>query len=175
MKIDLYIDFDGVILDTIDVASDIYFGDREHDGYPPRSFYEKLDWDKLLNKCHEINNSITNIKKLINSNLFNVKILTHVVCNNEKCAKTKYLESRLRDIEIITVDKNMNKSDAVDARGAVLVDDYSGNLDLWKKSLGIPIKFTNKDKDYEYIKINSLDKLIDIFPKLRFLVIEKSC
>lgn len=43
MKLDLYIDFDGVILNTIDVAGDIYFKGIKHDGYPPRSFYENLD------------------------------------------------------------------------------------------------------------------------------------
>ena len=175
MKIDLYIDFDGVILNTIDVASDIYFGNKEHIGYPPRSFYKDVDWYKLIDMCSEINNSINNIDKLIKSNLFNVKILTHVVCDEEIVAKKKYLNNIFPDLEIITVARDVNKCDVVNARGSILVDDFSDNLDLWSKSFGIPVKFSLKNKNYNYITVSSLDKLIELFPKLELLVREKTC
>ncbi|MEE3343833.1 MAG: hypothetical protein VZS44_07075 [Bacilli bacterium] len=175
MKLNLYIDFDGVILDTMDVAADIYFGGKEHPSKPPNEFYLTLDWKNLISKCHEINNSITNIAKLIDSNLFNVKILTHYVCDNEKQAKLEYLNNIYPDLEIITVLRNINKNEAVNAKGAILVDDYSENLELWSKSSGIPVKFSNKNKKYDYITINSLDSLIDIFSKLEALVKEKTC
>ena len=170
MKIDLYIDFDGVILDTIDVASSIYFKNKKQIGYPPRSFYEKLDWNDLLDKCHEINKSINNITKLINSNLFNVRVLTHIVCENERIAKIKYLNEKIPGLEVVTVFKEYNKCDVVNAKKSILVDDYSENLELWQKAGGIPIKFSTKNKKYNYITINSLDHLIEIFPKLIALV-----
>ena len=90
-----------------------------------------------------------------------------------KEAKIKYLKDRFPDIEVVTVYKDRNKSDAVLARGAVLVDDFTDNLDLWNEALGVSVKFSNKDKEYNYIRIDSLDKLIDIFPKLETLVKEK--
>ena len=175
MKIDLYIDFDGVILDTIEVASNIYFSESNHDGYPPREFYENLDWSVFLAKCHEINNSIVNINKLMNSGLFNVRILTHYVCDNEKIEKIKYLKNKLSDIEVITVYKDNDKNDVVDAKGSILVDDYTGNLDLWNKAGGISIKFSTKNNKYNYMVIDNLGKLIDFYPKLMALVKEKSC
>ncbi len=173
MKTNLYIDFDGVILNTIDVACDIYYGSEEHTGYPPRSFYEKIDWNILLGMCNEINNSISNLSKIINSNLFNVRILTHVVCENERIAKINYLKNKFSNLEVITVSKDKNKCDVVDATGAILVDDYSKNLELWNKAGGIPIKFSNKNKKYDYITINSLDDLINLFPELLVLTKEK--
>ena len=170
MKINLYIDFDGVILDTMDVACNIYYKGKPHTGYPPRSYFKNLNWEELLNNCHEINNSINNIHKLINSNLFNVRILTHVVCENEKKAKIKYLNKKIPELEVVPVIIEHNKCDVVNAKNSILVDDYSKNLELWEKVGGIPIKFSNKNKKYSYITINSLDHLIDIFPELEALV-----
>ena len=175
MKLDLYIDFDGVILNTIDVSLDIYFKGKEREGYPPRDFYRNLDWDWLLSICHEINDSISNIAKLIDSNLFNVRILTHVVCENERQAKLKFLNSKFSDLEVIPVFIDDDKCDVVDAKGAILVDDYSGNLLLWDKAGGVAVKFSNKKKRYNYVTIDKLDSLIGIFPKLKSLVEEKAC
>ena len=175
MKIDLYIDFDGVILDTIDVASDIYFGNKEHIGYPPRSFYEDIDWYDLLDRCHEINDSISKLEIVINSNLYNVYILTHVVCDNEKEDKKKYLKNIFPNLDVITVFKDFNKCDVVECKGSVLVDDYLENLELWQKKGGIPIKFSDKNKEYDYLSISSLDSLIDLFSKIEALVEEKTC
>ena len=51
MKIDLYIDFDGVILDTIDIT----YRRLEEAGISPKdtsrivNFYKCLDWDGLFN------------------------------------------------------------------------------------------------------------------------------
>ncbi|MBR3161697.1 MAG: hypothetical protein IKF19_03095 [Bacilli bacterium] len=175
MKLNLYIDFDGVILNTIDVASDMYFGNKKHIGYPSRDFYESIDWEKLIDNCHEINNSLTNLSKIIKSNLYNVKILTHIVCNKEKEAKTKYLKRIFPDLEVITVFKDYNKCDVVDCKGAILVDDYTKNLDLWESNGGISIKFSHKKKKYNYITISNLNSLLDIFPKLKALSSKKTC
>lgn len=175
MKIDLYIDFDGVILNTIDVASDIYFGDREHVGYPPRSFYEDIDWNELLDKCQEINNSIIYLDKLIKSDLYHVAILTHVVCDDERKAKINFLKNKFPDLKVITVFKDYNKCDVVECKNSILVDDYLENLVLWQSKGGIAIKFSDKNKKYDFISISNLGSLIDIFPKLRALVKEKTC
>lgn len=107
--------------------------------------------------------------------MFNVRVLTHVVCDNEKKAKIRYLEKKIPGLEVITVFRDDKKCDAVEARGAILVDDYSENLRLWDDALGVAVKFSGRNKKNNYITINSLDKLIDIFPKLEALVKEKTC
>ena len=57
----LYIDFDGVILDSIKTTYEIM--DKEGiDKYNPveaRAFYEVLDWDRTLEQTPEINNSLS--------------------------------------------------------------------------------------------------------------------
>ena len=47
--------------------------------------------------------------------------------------------------------------------GAILVDDYSGNLKLWKEAGGIAVKFSKVKEESEYINITSLEELLEIF------------
>ena len=78
MKMKLYLDFDGVILDTINVTfrqiEQLNIVDEEK----KQEFYRNIDWNTLLKETSQINNSIENIKKIIDSNLYDVEILTHV-------------------------------------------------------------------------------------------------
>ncbi len=165
--IKLYIDFDGVILNTIDVT----YEDMSRKNITKKSdidkYYRNLDWDKLINKSKEINNSIENIKKIINSNLFDVNILTHIVSKNEDIAKRKYLKKKLGDINVITVDKTINKCDVVDPKNCILIDDYINNLDLWYDKGGIPIKFSDKGKNYQYISISNLSEVLTKYEKIK--------
>ena len=97
MRVDLYIDFDGVILDTMTDAYKEYEEYKRSDDISSREYFEKLDWNTLLQESDQINNSIDNIKMLIDSGLYNVSVLTHVVCEAEIVAKVKFLgEKRKR-------------------------------------------------------------------------------
>ena len=93
--IKLYLDFDGVILNTIDVT----YADLEKKNITDLDeideYYKNLDWFELIDNCEEINNSISNIKKIIKSNLYDVNILTHIKTKSEIKAKEKYLKSKI--------------------------------------------------------------------------------
>ena len=72
MKIKLYLDFDGVILDTIDVTYDMFKKSSYDDMY---DFYNTLDWDNVLKLSKPINDSINYIHDIVNSSLYDVNIL----------------------------------------------------------------------------------------------------
>lgn len=168
--IKLYLDFDGVILNTIDVTYEMIDKNNITSQGEKNKFYQNIDWFNLIDNCSEINNSISNIRNIIKSKLYDVTILTHIVGKNEAEAKRKYLHSKLKNIDIITVNIGTNKCDIVDCKNAILVDDYINNLDLWYKKGGIPIKFSDKGKKCKYMSIKSLDELIEKYDEIEKLL-----
>lgn len=158
----LYIDFDGVILDTINVTykmiENLGLGTEEE----VKDFYYNLDWDHLIEQTPEINDSINCIKKIIKSNLFDVKVLTHIISYNEGLGKIRYLKSKVPELEVILVPKEINKCDIVNPKDAILIDDFLGNLDLWHKNGGIAVKFSDRNKKSKYITITKLDQILDM-------------
>ncbi len=163
-KIRLYLDCDGVILDTINITynmmlkNNININDEEE----VKKFYENLDWDLLLKNPNIIlNDSINEIKKLIDSNLFDIKVLTHFISSKEIRAKLNFFKETL-PLEVIGVNKSQKKCDIVNAMGSILVDDYTPNLDSWYESGGISIKYSSNDKASNYLKIKNLQELIPL-------------
>ncbi len=160
--ISLYIDFDGVLVDTIKETykmmgeNDINLNDTDK----VIKFYKELDWDKLLLNTKEINNSFKNIKKLQNSFIYNPCILTTVNSLNEINAKVSFIRSKNKDINIICVPKGIDKCKMVNSKNAILVDDYGGNLEPWIESGGFGIKFSNEES-HKYITIYSLNELLN--------------
>lgn len=162
---ELYIDFDGVIMDTIPFLynalekSKININDED----AKRKFFAKYDFSKIINDDNILNDSITAIKKLKESNLFQLHILTHVNSLEEGTVKVQYIRRYFDDITIILTPKKIEKTDMVHAKDAILVDDYSGNLRIWKGKGGIPIRFNSELEVGEFKTINSLEQLIEIF------------
>ncbi|MBS7021544.1 MAG: hypothetical protein KH135_06870 [Firmicutes bacterium] len=159
----LYIDFDGVILDTIPL---IYqkIEQAELDVTNERemiSFYETLDWKPIIKNAEQIHDSISCIRKIIHSNLFDVSILTHVNSVKEVKAKVRFLNRVLPGITIISVPKPLHKTDMVNPKGAILIDDFTGNLIDWEKKGGISIKFSLTPKDRGFPVIQRLDSILD--------------
>ena len=70
----LYIDFDGIILDTMTKSYKEL--EKEHidikDQERVMDFFRNLDWKKLIEETEEINDSINEIKKICDSRKFNV-------------------------------------------------------------------------------------------------------
>lgn len=161
--INLYIDFDGVIVDTIETSyrmlKELKIDTKDYDKVG--KFYSELNWKEFLNSAKEINNSFENIKKLVDSNLFYVNILTHVTTLHEAEEKIKFLRKHLEDITIITVPKKISKTKMVSARDAILVDDYSKNLVEWEKEGGIGIRFNLELEGKGFYAIDRLDKIIE--------------
>lgn len=166
----LYLDFDGVIADTINVTykqiADLGIDLKDIDRVS--KFYRELDWFYLLNSVDQINDSIRYIKRLMKDDMYDVYILTTVNSLDEVRAKTEYIRSFGLKLPIISVPKGVNKCDMVNASGNILVDDYSGNLYPWERAGGIGIKFSLKPSD-EFLTISSLGEL-DCKPFMKRLI-----
>ena len=163
--IKLYLDCDGVILDTISMSyqklKELGITDEER----TREYFRNINWDELIEEAGEIDNATDKIKKLLESNLFDISILTHVNSDNEAFVKYTYFKDKIPEVEIIPVKKIIQKGDHVDPTGCILVDDYLPNLEYWEEKGGIPVKFSDSGKESKYITITDLLELIDIFDK----------
>jgi transcription antitermination factor NusG len=161
----LYIDFDGVILDTMTKS----YKELEKEGIDKKNqeqvmeFFRNIDWERLISETEQINDSINEIKKICASKKFNVYILTHVNSTNEMIEKIKYLHKALPQVTVVSVPKEIPKTEVVNPSAAILVDDYSGNIKEWQKKLGIGIKFVKELEGSDYPEITHLSEVIDMF------------
>ena len=157
----LYIDFDGVIIDTYK-----NFDLKSLKDYPKEKildFFANFPWDDILKEENIIKDAINNIQKIIDSEKFNVSILSHINFLGEGVKKVEFIRKYFKDITVILCPKEISKTKMVHTEGAILVDDYSANLREWRVEDGIPVKFSLKEENDEFIVINSLDKIIDLF------------
>lgn len=161
----LYIDFDGVILDTMTKSYEELKkrGIDKKDQEKVKEFFRDLDWKKLIEETKPINDSISEIKKICESKKFNVYILTHINSTNEMIEKIKYLHKWLPQVTIVSVPKEIPKTEVVNPSAAILIDDYSGNIKEWQKKLGIGIKFVKELEGSDYPEITHLSEVIDMF------------
>lgn len=160
--INLYIDFDGVIMNTIEVGyKKMDELGLERNSENCISFYGNLDWKKFLKECQEINNSIECIQKIIDSNLFNVNILSHINSLDEAIEKIKYIRKYFKDITFIPVPKKISKTKMVHTNGSILIDDYAGNLREWANEGGIGVRFSEKRNGKGFYAIDHLDQIIE--------------
>ncbi len=163
--INLYIDFDGVILDTITVTYELMKKegiDRENREEVIK-FFQNLDWKYILSVTPEINDSISCIQKLIDTKLFDISILTHVNSLHEAVEKVKFIRKYFKDITVIPVPKEISKTKMVQTEGSILVDDYAGNLREWESENGIAVRFSKKLNGKGFLVVDRLDQLIDMF------------
>ncbi len=162
----VYVDFDGVLLDTDSVI------DKEFDGNGERrEFVKNYDWFKLMRDDLIINNALD----YINNSKYEVSLLSKISSMCEGQAKIKYLRSKGVNIDINLVPTLINKCDVVNAYGNVLIDDKIVNLDSWSNSGGISIYFNKDSKDTDihgdintrYPMISDLSCLINGFDNLK--------
>lgn len=167
----LYLDCDGVILDTINKSYQMIKEQKIEGEKNIRKFYRELDWKQLIIDSGEINDSISKIIKL--SKNFDIEILTHINSDNEIKEKKEFFAKKLPGIKVITVPKNTNKCDIVNSKDNILVDDYIPNLEKWKEKGGIPVKFSDSGKECEFITITDLLELLEIDFNVKKKVKEK--
>lgn len=158
---ELYIDFDGVILDTIPLL----YSEVERLGIDKydKEFYKNFDYKKILKDENILNDSINCIHKLIKSKKFSISILTHIASLDEGVLKVHYIRKHFNDITIILVPKEVSKTKMIHTKGAILVDDYAGNLRTWQEEGGICVRFNKELEDKGFTTINKLDQLLDLF------------
>lgn len=161
----LYIDFDGVILDTMTKTYEELdkIGIDKKDFKKVSEYFRTANWKKIIEETEEINDSISEIKKICASKKFNVYILTHVNSTNEMVEKIKYLHKNLPQVTVVSVPKEIPKTEVVNPSAAILIDDFSGNIKEWQKKLGIGIKFVKELEHGNYPEITHLSEVIDMF------------
>jgi len=161
----LYIDFDGVILDTLPPVYNL--AKKLNIDYKTQTkevglLFSKIDWEELISESPELSDSTNNIKKLKDSKKFNITILTHVNSLKEAKAKIEFINNLFNDLTIIPVPKACSKTMMTQTKGAILVDDFSGNLKEWQESGGIAVKFVKDLENGKYTEITSLEELLDM-------------
>ncbi len=161
----LYIDFDGVILDTMSRTYEEMkkIGIDKNDQEEVMDFFRKVNWQELINNTKPINDSINEIKKVCDSKKFNVYILTHILSTNEMIEKIKYLHKVLPQVTVVSVPKELSKTEVVNPCASILIDDFSGNVKEWQKKLGIGIKFVKEYENGDYPEITHISEVIDMF------------
>lgn len=165
IKKELYIDFDGVVLDTIPLVYKA-FNDNNIDMSDVKAkteFLSNYDYSKMIDKKYILRDSISCIKKLIKSDKFIISLLTHVNSLQEGILKIDFIRKYFKDITIILVPKQISKTKMVHSKNAILVDDYSQNLKEWEKEGGIGIRFSIELESKGFKVIDKLDQLLDIF------------
>ena len=161
-KKNLYIDFDGVILDTITPLYEDY--QKQNVQKENRTeFYVNYPWHEIIKDKYIINDSIGAIQEIIDSDKFNLAILTHINSVYEAVLKIKYLRRYFKDITIIPCPKEISKTLMIHTKDAILIDDFSGNLKIWAEEGGISIKFSQKPKKSVYKTISDLREIINMF------------
>lgn len=156
----LYLDCDGVILDTINMSYKMIKNKGLTNEKDIEHFYKNLSWEELIIEAGEIDNAIEKIKEL--TKVYDVEILTHVNSDGEIIAKLNYFKEVLPEVKVIAVPKEIRKADAVDPKGNILVDDFLGNLDYWHEKGGISIKFSDSGKKCIYQTITDLSELLKL-------------
>lgn len=160
----LYIDFDGVLMDTITTSYRL-LDEATIDKNNPEEllkFYQTLNWEEIIEVTPILNDSINRLRKIKASNRFNISILTHVNSIDEIIEKVKFIRKYFHDITVIACPKQISKTKMVHAKDAILIDDYTGNLKEWTEAGGIGIKFSTIYKDRGFKCIMHIDEVLDM-------------
>ena len=158
----LYIDFDGVILDTITPLYNDY-QNQNISKENAQMFFSNYPWENIIDDKYIINNAIDDIYEIINSNKFNLAILTHVNSINEAVLKINYLRQYFKDITIIPCPKEVSKTKMIHTKDSILIDDYAGNLREWKQEGGVGVRFNREGNGKGFLTIKNLKEIIDMF------------
>lgn len=160
---DIYIDFDGVVLDTITLLEMLFvqYGVNVKNQEELISFVSRVDWVELIRRSEEIKGSLSFLRELRDHCRLQGAILTHVTSVGEAMAKRAYLKEMVPGLPVLTVDKRCAKSGIGLVPGVVLVDDYRPNLEDWVVHGGVGVKFTAKVKaGYPFPQVTSLDEVL---------------
>ena len=168
--IKIYIDFDGVIMDTWNVITDEYYnqyGDLNFTNERIKQIMLDIGWNNIILKSKEINNSI---KKIIDlSKKYDICILSKINSECEKEEKRKFLlKHNISNMEFVWYEDT--KSKYVKSSEDILVDDTIKNLDEWNEYGGVSIFFNKDLNNYDeygninnnYIILDDLSKIYDI-------------
>lgn len=141
----LYIDFDGVLFDTVTYAFNEMkrLGVDLSDDDAITDYFVKVDWLNLINQGGVLNDSIKKLEILIESEEFErVEVATHRCSYEEGVIKTKDLKSRIPNLKITTIPKKIEKHFALNSHDNILIDDAKKKVVSWIYDGGIGILFS---------------------------------
>ena len=155
----LYLDCDGVILDTINMSYKMLKEKGIEREEEKKDFYRNLSWEELIIEAGEINNSIEKIKEL--TKVYDVEILTHVISEGEIIAKENYFKEVLPEVKVIAVPKEVKKAKPKD----IFIEEQENIL---KKLLGtvVTIKQGRNKKgkiEIEFKDNDELERILELF------------
>ncbi len=167
-KLPVYIDIDGVTLDTMNLAKrllyiqyGIDYDKRDRKNIEEQriiaNFFKSIDWNRLLKDTDEINRSIDFIKLINESSLYTPTMYSAVNSDKEKDEKIIYFAKRIPDVQLKFIQAHTPK--ICDDNSAVLIDDDNFNLVNWR---GFPLHFDSQIPT-DFPNINDLGELYYLF------------
>lgn len=150
----VYIDFDGVVLDTDKTIDE----ECQKLNVNKKDYINNCDWNELLENSEIINNSL----KYLKDSTFDIYLLSKISNFNEGISKVNFLRKNNIYINIHLVPNTLPKNDIVKAKDNLLIDDKIYNLDNWVEAGGKAIFFNKDNKNIDiYGKVNNHYKTID--------------
>lgn len=157
----IYIDADGVIWDTETHLFDEYHAKKNAGIKVDKwEYLSNYDWYNKIYEAGMIEGSIEFLREHPEA----IVLTKCVTIDNEANAKRKVLKELGCSNEVLIVPVEKKKTDIVDAKDAILVDDTVHNLVHFDEHGGKPIYFNHRNCDIDpwdntnesYIKINNL-------------------
>ena len=146
----LYIDFDGVILDTEELLFEDWRRIPDHKNLSEEAkikYMKSQDWEYILKNSPVINDAVYYLNHMDPSKSI---ILTKIhSLENEGAEKVKWKQQQGIKQTMILVPYNVRKCDVVEAADNYLIDDALFNLNEWLDLGGIPIFFDKDDDGYD--------------------------
>ncbi len=153
----IYVDCDGVILNTEDGLFNKYYELKKNNPTLKRHMYlQNMDWEAWINQSRVIKEAIDILNR---HDPKDADILTKVHSLSEARIKINYFRKNGVRNNIIIVPAEVSKAEVVAARGNLLVDDSFQNLKEWSEHGGYPVYFGSKESTYPTIE--SLESLFE--------------
>lgn len=158
MDKELYIDFDGVILDSQERFKKIMLDNTNFEDWI--NYLSSIEWYNFLRECMEIDESLTTIQKL--QKYKNLKgIITRIHTFNEGIEKVNFLRENKIEVPVFYVLPEQNKSSVViPNKNRILIDDDIKNCFDWENNGGEAILLDSKVKEENKKIIKSLKTLL---------------
>lgn len=164
----IFIDFDGVILDSEERMLDKKYSLGLHDHKNKKEFDEYFnytnlhleEWDCIIRQANSINNSVEIIREL-ESLKIKIAILTKIHTLYEMEVKVDDLRNNRKiNCPIFFVPPGIKKHDVVIPNGQLLIDDSEKNIKLWIENCGKGIVFDKTIPHDTNKRVKSLEFLL---------------
>ena len=153
----IFIDFDGVIVDSEDRV--IKRREKDND-ISWDEFFEKIDWFQLLDESLIINDAINCILEGQEKGK-DISILTKIHTLMEMQAKVEFIRSHNIIVPVLFTPPHVKKSEIyLPINGEILIDDSTKNLIDWERNGGTGIYFSEDSLSLEFETVKNLSRIL---------------